>query len=319
MVVHSTQNPIDMGNNVYLIDLLEQGLPCRTGAYVILDEQPTLIETGSAASHETLLAGLARLGVKPEDLAHIVVTHVHLDHAGGAGHMMEKATNAVLSVHPRGARHMANPERLWAGATQVYGDRVSQLFGSIKPVDEGRIAIRNHGDTLRIGSRTLTFFDSPGHAKHHFTVLDDVSNALYAGDAVGIRYVTGFTGWPFEWVMPSTSPVDFDPVAVERTIQFLDTVPFDWVYHAHFGKSPKEEATRETLRCAKAMAEWIESVYRPDMSVSDGHALLKDWVKADLVARGFQPPEDVSVLDIDLVLDTMGLMHYEANRRKSDA
>lgn len=309
--------PVDLGNGVWMIDLLEQGLTCRTAAYLILDEEVTLIETGSSLSHDTLLAGLAHIGVAAADLAHVIVTHVHLDHAGGAGHLMEKATRAQLVVHPRGARHMIDPSRLWQGAAQVYGDRVTDLFGSIVPVPASRVLVREHGDTLSIGQRTLTFFDSPGHAKHHFTILDPVADALYAGDALGVLYRSCFTGWDFEWVMPSSSPIDFDPVAVRHTVDLLRAVPFQTVYHAHFGPSAKAVACDETLRCADAFAQLIADVYEPGIELPRVITALRQWVVADLGRRNL-PVGDIGVLDIDIILDAMGLLYYEEKRRRSD-
>ncbi|MFO2549115.1 MBL fold metallo-hydrolase [Alicyclobacillus cycloheptanicus] len=309
--------PVDLGNDVWMIDLLEQGARCRTAAYFIRDEKLTLIETGSSLSHDLLVEALAQLDVKPEDLDYVIVTHVHLDHAGGAGHMMERARDATLVCHPRAARHMIDPSRLWGGAEQVYGAALPQLFGSIKPVPEARVLIRHHEETLDIGRRTLTFFDSPGHAKHHFTILDPVSDALFAGDAVGIFYPTGFTGWSYEWVMPSTSPTDFDPVAIHNTMAMLQQVPFTWVYHAHFGRSKREPAMRDTARVADAFAEIVGGLPDDQLSVPIVADALRTWVKADLRAHGFDPGDDLSVLDLDMTVDAMGLIHYEQKRRQA--
>lgn len=315
-MTQSSPLPIDMGHDVSLIDLMEQGVPCRTGAYLIQDEKLTLVDTGSATSHTHLINGLSQLGVQPEDLDYVIVTHVHLDHAGGAGQLMQHAKNAKLVVHPRGARHMVDPSRLWNGAKQVYGQRLEALFGAMVPVPEKQILVRNHGETLTIGKRTLTFFDSPGHAKHHFTILDPISNALFAGDALGIRYRTCFTGWDFEWVMASTSPVDFDPVAIHSTTDFLQDIPFDWVYHAHFGKSPKAHAIQQTRRCGDAMAQLIGQVYRSGIEAQEVIAALRTWIIEDLRAQGYQPGADIEVLDTDVILDALGLIYYEEKRRQ---
>ncbi|GMA58633.1 hypothetical protein GCM10025858_31360 [Alicyclobacillus sacchari] len=128
----SFPTPTQIAPDVWLIDLLEQGQPFRTGAYVICDTYPILIETGAANSHAALLAGLNAIGLRPTDLAYVAVTHVHLDHAGGAGQFMAKAPQAKLLVHPRGARHMADPSRLFQGASDVYGKRILELFGPVQ-------------------------------------------------------------------------------------------------------------------------------------------------------------------------------------------
>lgn len=314
MTIVNPPTPVKMHDDVWQIDLLEQNTPYRTGAYVILDERPTLIETGSANSHDTLVAGLHAIGLTPADLAYVIVTHVHLDHAGGAGQMMALAPSAKLVVHPRGARHMADPSKLWLGATQVYKDQTAALFGSVVPVPESQILVKDHQSTLNIGRRLLTFFDSPGHAKHHFTILDPITDALFAGDAVGIRYPRAFTGYDFEFIMPSSSPVDFDPVAVRQTMTMLRDIPFSWVYHAHFGKSPREEAMFHTERLADAFAQLIGDVYRPGISTEEVIQALRGLIESDLNKHGLTP-KSLEVLDIDVVLDSLGLMYYEEKRQ----
>ncbi len=309
-------SPVSLGDNVWMIDLLEQGVPYRTAAYLIQDDQPTLIETGSSLSHDLLVAALAELGVKPTDLAYVIVTHVHLDHAGGAGHMMQAARNATLVCHPRAGRHMVDPSKLWGGAEQVYGEQLAKLFGSIIPVPSERVLIRDHEETLSIGSRTLTFYDSPGHAKHHFTIFDDLARVLYAGDALGIFYPTGFTGWDYEWVMPSTSPTDFDPEAIRQTVTTLKDIPFDWAYHAHFGKSPKDNALRETLRIGEAWGKLADDLYTPNLSVATLADALRAWVREDFLNHGFDPGADLSVLDMDMTINAMGLLVYEQRKHR---
>ncbi|MFB5190429.1 MBL fold metallo-hydrolase [Alicyclobacillus fastidiosus] len=309
--------PVRMTDDIWQIDLLEQGLRYRTGAYVIVDDKPTLIETGSANSHDALLAGLSAVGLTPQDLAYVVVTHVHLDHAGGAGQLMAKAPQAQLVVHPRGMRHMADPSKLWAGAKQVYGTKTEALFGGVVPVQSERILVREHEQTLSVGKRTLQFFDSPGHAKHHFTILSEVDRVLFAGDAVGILYPTDFTGFPFDFIAPSSSPIDFDPAAVHNTLDMLRELPFDWVYHAHFGKSLKHEAIDHTRRLADAFAAMIGRIYTPDITTQDVVEELRRLIADDLQRQG-KTPLDMSVLDIDVVLDALGLVYYEKKRRGSN-
>lgn len=314
-MVHANRpEPIQMTDDVWMIDLMEQGVPYRTGAYVILDEEPTLIETGSANSHDLLVLGLKQIGLSPRDLSYVAVTHVHLDHAGGAGQMMRVAENAKLLVHPRGARHMANPSKLWAGAMEVYGDKTVAMFGEVMPVDEAQIQVQEHQSKLDIGKRTLTFFDSPGHAKHHFTILDPVTDALFAGDAVGIRYPKEFTSYDFEFVMPSSSPIDFDPVALHQTLDMLREVPFQYVYHAHYGRTPKMDAIMQMDAWADVFSDFIGRVYHAGISLEEVIDLLRQQIAQTLQAQG-KHPGDIRKLDIDVLLDAMGLIYYEQKRQ----
>lgn len=302
--------PVQMEPNIWQIDLLEQGLRYRTGAYVLLDSEPTLIETGSANSHQVLIDGLQAIGLQAPDLSYVIVTHVHLDHAGGAGQMMQAAKNAKLLVHPRGYRHMINPTKLWTGAKAVYGDQTNAKFGSVLPVDESQVLAMEHDSTLSIGRRTLRFLDSPGHAKHHFTILDEADSALFAGDAVGILYPTKYTGASADFIMPSSSPIDFNPAAVRHTLDMLRDIPFDWVYHTHFGRSKKVDAIRETQRLADEFAAMIGKVYEEGIAVEIVIAALRDLIRRNLQTLQISLP-DIDVLDIDVILDAMGLIYYQ--------
>lgn len=307
--------PIEVAKDVWQIDVLERNTPKRTAAYLILDDAPTLIETGAANSHDALIHGLSALELRPADLAHVIVTHVHLDHAGGAGQMMAKATNADLVVHPRGARHMADPSKLWAGASEVYGERANSLFGAMVPVPADKICTQAHGSKLAIGKRTLQFFDSPGHAKHHFTILDELSDALFAGDAVGICYPDALTHFGYDFILPSSSPIDFDPAAVHSTLTMLEQLPFTWVYHAHFGRSPKATAIEETGRWVDMFAALIEEIYTPHVEIDTIEQALRTLITTTLRSEG-HALGDMSFLDMDMKLDAMGLKFYEEKRRR---
>lgn len=309
-------NVVDLGQNVWLIDLYDQGTPYRTGAYLIKGPSPVLIDTGSGRTLDHLIDGLKACGLEPSDLRYIIPTHVHLDHAGGAGHLMERAPAAQLIVHPRGARHMVDPTRLWQGATAVYGHETASMFGSVVPIEQGRVVIKQHLETLTLEDRTLTFFDSPGHANHHFTLLDPKSDALFAGDALGIRYVKAFTGLDFDWVMPSTSPIDFNPERLRQTVNMLKAVPFSKVYHGHFGVSGKEEACREVVRYGDKMAEWIKHVYQPEIDVNRLTEELARWTVEQLRLDGHPCDACPEALRLDLFLNSLGLKVYleRANR-----
>lgn len=310
-----SSNPVQLAPDIWQIDLFEQGLPYRTGAYLLMDSKPTLIETGSANSHQVLLDGLHAIGLQATDLSYVIVTHVHLDHAGGAGQMMQAAKHAKLLVHPRGYRHMVNPSKLWQGAQAVYGDQTEAKFGPVLPVDESQVISMAHDSTLQIGQRVLRFLDSPGHAKHHFTILDEFDSALFAGDAVGILYQTAFTGASGDFIMPSSSPIDFDPAAVRRTLDMLRDIPFSWVYHTHFGRSPKAQAIADTQQLAEAFAKLIDDVYRPGIETQTVVAKLRQLIQQHLQTLQITLP-CVDVLDIDVMLDAMGLIYYQGQPLK---
>ncbi len=187
------------------IDTLLGGWERVTAGYLIEGPAPVLVETGSQSSVPTLLAALDELGVAPNDLAGVAVTHIHLDHAGGVGDVARAFPRATVYVHERGARHLVDPGRLVDSASRVYGSLLDSLYGRLDPTPAERIHVLADGEELRVGpDRVLTAVDSPGHAKHHLALHDSLSGVLFAGDAVGVRL-------PDAGVLrPSTPPPDFD-------------------------------------------------------------------------------------------------------------
>src|SRR5579875_2341280 len=181
----------DIGNDVFQIDTRMAGYSGITAGYLIRSERPCLVETGTAPSAPVVRGALTALGIGPADLATIVVTHIHLDHAGGAGDLAAAFPGAEVVVHELGARHLADPSRLMASARMVYGGELDALFGSMAPTPAGRIrAVGRVGAVDLGGGRRLESHHSPGHAKHHVGLIDSASGDLYVGDAAGI-YVPG--------------------------------------------------------------------------------------------------------------------------------
>ena len=183
------KKPVQLTEKVFLIDNFDLSMAERTGTYVLMEEKLTLIETSASPSVPYILKGLAALGVHPDDVLYIIVTHIHLDHAGGAGLMLEHCPNAKVVVHPKGARHLADPSRLIQGAKAVYGEKFKELFDPVVKVPEDRLIIKEDGDSLELGENiNLLFIDSPGHANHHFSIYHPSSNGIFSGDTAGIFY-----------------------------------------------------------------------------------------------------------------------------------
>jgi len=236
------------------LDTMLGGWERVTAGYLIDGPRPVLVETGSQSSVPTLLAALQNLGVGAGDLAGVVVTHIHLDHAGGAGDVARAFPNATVYVHEKGARHLADPSRLVASAERVYGDLLDSLYGRLDPTPPERIRVLYDGDAVEVGpARALTAIDSPGHAKHHLGLHDTVTGILFVGDAVGVRL-------PDAGVLrPATPPPDFDlDLAIQSLHRFAERKPTD-IALAHYGVVPDPETILEeaeaTLRSWAAVAE----------------------------------------------------------------
>jgi glyoxylase-like metal-dependent hydrolase (beta-lactamase superfamily II) len=219
-----------IGPGVIEIDTLLGGWERMTAGYLIEGPAPVLIETGSQSSVPALLEALAELGVGPEDLAGVAVTHIHLDHAGGVGDVARAFPNATVYVHEKGARHLIDPDRLVRSAAMVYGDLLDSLYGRLDPTPAERVHVLADGEEIPIGpGRTLTTIDSPGHAKHHLALHDSSSGILFAGDALGVRL-------PDVGVLrPATPPADFDlDQAVDSMHKFAARRPSGLAL-AHYG------------------------------------------------------------------------------------
>ncbi|MBW8825633.1 MAG: MBL fold metallo-hydrolase [Acidobacteria bacterium] len=254
-----------------------------TAGYLIEGPAPVLVETGSQSSVPTLLAALDELGVSPNDLAGVAVTHIHLDHAGGVGNVAAAFPKATVYVHAKGARHLVEPDRLVRSAAMVYGDLLDSLYGRLDPTPADRVHVLEDGEDIVIGpGRVLTAVDSPGHAKHHVALHDSESGILFAGDAVGVRL-------PDAGVLrPATPPPDFDlDLALNSLRRFADRSP-SGIALAHYGLVPDPGSILEeadgTLR---QWAEVAEKAWRAgdDIALALEAAFASDVANVDEAHR----------------------------------
>jgi glyoxylase-like metal-dependent hydrolase (beta-lactamase superfamily II) len=241
------------------IDTLLGGWDQMTASYLLDGERPFLIETGSQSSVTTLLGSLGELGLGPDDLAGVAVTHIHLDHAGGVGDVARAFPRATVYVHPKGARHLVDPARLLSSASLVYGPLLDSLYGRLDPTPAERIVVLEDGDEIDLGGgRSLRAIDSPGHAKHHVGLLDSSSGLLFAGDAAGVRL-------PDSGVLrPATPPPDFDlELAMASLRRFTESAP-SGIALAHYGVAPFSpgELLAEAAEGLQAWAGEAEKAWR---------------------------------------------------------
>jgi len=227
---------IDYGEGIHAVDAgyLRPGL---AAVHLIVQAgRVALVDTGTQHSVPVILDALQALGLSAEAVDYILLTHVHLDHAGGAGALMAHCPNARLVVHPRGAPHMVDPARLVAGASAVYGaETFRALYGEIMPVPAARILEAADGFSLELAGRALVFLDTPGHARHHLCILDAISGGVFTGDALGLSYrELDVEGRPF--IFPTTTPVQFDPEAMHASIDRIMALRPHAAYLTHFGR-----------------------------------------------------------------------------------
>ena len=224
-----------VGDGLYRIDTLYVR-PGLVASHLLVSEgRAAFVDTGAAPALPRLLGALDELGLAREHVALLILTHVHLDHAGGAGQLLAALPNARAVVHPRGAPHLIDPAKLVAGTVEVYGrEAYERLYGELLPIPAERVHVVADGERLKLGSRTLEFIDTPGHARHHCCIVDHESRRVFAGDTFGIAYREFDTAaGPF--VFPTTTPVQFDPEALHASVDRIMGYRPEQVVMTHFG------------------------------------------------------------------------------------
>lgn len=308
----------DLGNNITLVDTGYQR-PGLAACYVVHDAgEVAIIDTGVAHSVPIIGQALADAGLGFADVVYIVPTHVHLDHAGGAGKLMQVCPAARMIVHPRGARHMIDPSRLIAGAEAVYGaEALRESVGGIVAVDAGRVIEAEDGFCFRIGRRELQVIDTPGHALHHFCVWDRDSRGIFTGDTFGVAYPElACNGQPL--LFPPTTPVQFDPAAWHDSIDRLLKLQPAVVYLTHFG------ALTEPARHAASLHDSIDALAALAIASDDSESLAHavwDNLRGRLEDAGCDRDHDElhQLLDMDIDLVVQGLEVWKSRLAKNAA
>ena len=285
--------------------------PGRAACYLIVqDNRAAFIDTGTAHTVPYLLEVLKSKRIPPEAVEFVIPTHVHLDHAGGAGVLMEKLPNATLVIHPNGARHLIDPTKLVMGATEVYGaENFMRHFGEIRAVNKQRVFAAEDQTTIKLASRTLTFIDTPGHARHHFCVYDETSKGFFTGDTFGLSYkeLDNKSG---AFIMPTTTPVQFDPDAWQSSLdRLLEFCPQN-MYLTHFGRVTEiSRLAKELRQDINRYAEIAKLHAREDCRGSKILASLTEYLHQRLKDCDFTQDIDVTTefLRDDLNLNTAGL------------
>jgi glyoxylase-like metal-dependent hydrolase (beta-lactamase superfamily II) len=255
--------------------------PLLDASHLIVHEgRAAFVDTGTSHSVPLLLAALAEKGLEPADVDYVLVTHVHLDHAGGAGQLMAALPNATAVLHPRGAAHMADPTRLVAGSVAVYGESLFvSLYGEILPIPADRIVTVDDGQVLELAGRRLEFFHTEGHARHHYCIFDHVSESIFSGDTFGLSYRDLDTD-NGAFIFPSTTPVQFDPDAAVASVDRLMGLAPRAIYLTHYSRVTELDRLAEDL---KASIRAHEEIARRNAGGDIG--ALEDGVRAHLYGR----------------------------------
>jgi glyoxylase-like metal-dependent hydrolase (beta-lactamase superfamily II) len=319
-----------LGNGIYCIDAryIRHGVAC---CYLMVEGgEVAIVETGTAHTADGISEALESLGLSADAIRYIIPTHVHLDHAGGAGVLMQRYPAAQLVIHPRGARHMIDPTQLIAGSKAVYGEKkFAQFYGELIPVPKDRVLIVEDGEKLNLNGRVLEFRHTPGHAEHHFCVWDAESKGWFSGDTFGISYqpmgkVLGGKSSDVEtsdrFIIPTTSPVQFDPDKLLASIDLMMGYKPDKFYLTHYSVLEQPEPQAELLR---SQIEEYRQIAQSLRDESDREKKIFLAVKDRTLARiaSVQPDLDINaiekVLTMDFELNAQGLHVWLSRQEKS--
>ena len=276
------------------------------------------VDVGTNDSVPYLLAALQALGIAREAVDYVLLTHVHLDHAGGAGRLMRELPNATAVLHPRGAPHMIDPDKLIAGSQTVYGqERFQRLYGDIVPIPQARVQVTRDGDRLSLAGRELEILHTPGHALHHQVFFDRANSCMFTGDTFGLSY-RELDSPRGAFIIPTTTPTQFDPGQLIASIDRLLSYSPQAMYLMHFSRvtdAPRlGEALKEQIRELTRIAERSASAPDPAAAIRAGMADL--WCELAARHECRLAPEAVrSLLEGDLDLNTQGLIVWLGRRR----
>jgi glyoxylase-like metal-dependent hydrolase (beta-lactamase superfamily II) len=310
---------VDVAPGITAIDTFMAGRERYTAAYLLRDELPTLVETGPTTSVEPVTEALHSLGISPEELANIVVTHIHLDHAGGVGRLSERFPRATVWVHERGAPHLADPSRLVASAARVYGEaRLAEWFGPVDPVRQDRLRSIGDGDRIQLRGRDLEVLYTPGHASHHVALVDSATGAVMIGDALGIHVPD------LPVLRPATPPPEFDLDLAVDSIERIRSRAGSALLFAHFG--PIEDVDRICEMAERRVRGWADVVRETVRRTDDVEEVVRRLQQESLrdMETGADATLDLDALEkrLELVssirMNATGLIRYWKKRAEAE-
>ena len=295
--------------------------PGHAASHIIQDAgHAAFVDVGTNYSVPHLLAGLDALGIAREAVDYVFLTHVHLDHVGGAGLLMRELPKARAVLHPRGAPHVIDPEKLIAGSKVVYGEeRFQKLYGDLLPIPAARVDAAQDGQRYRLGGRELELIHTPGHALHHYAVVDSAHASIFPGDTFGISYRE--TDSPHgAFITPTTSPTQFDPEQLIASIERMAAYAPKAMYLMHFSR----------VTDVPRLAEMLKVQIRAIVHIAQRHAAAQDRyaaIRADMLDLwlGLAHEHDVPLSDAqiatllrgDLDLNTQGLLVWLDRLKRS--
>jgi glyoxylase-like metal-dependent hydrolase (beta-lactamase superfamily II) len=293
---------VDTVPNCYYVDTGMYETPGYGSVYIYDTERPAIIDTGIGTNYEYIIDAIEEVGIAPSELEYILPTHVHLDHAGGAGFLAAE-TDADVYVHESGVSFLADPGGLWEGTKEAVGNQI-QFYTEPKPVPDDRVHSIEDGSTIDLGSRTLDVRHAPGHAFHQVIFYDGASDAVFAADAAGIY------AQHVDRVLPTSPPPGFDLEGVIEDARMLQEIGPETICYGHFGPAAAAEHLETYI---EVITEWVESVAEKRSELGDDEAVIDYFIETSDVTDVWDDPKGTE----EIILNTRGVLHYLDNRSGS--
>jgi glyoxylase-like metal-dependent hydrolase (beta-lactamase superfamily II) len=318
----NSPNIIDYDFGITAIDA-QYHRPGRAAIHLIVEKGvAALIDTGTQFSVPGVMQVLQNKQLAPENIAYVFLTHIHLDHAGGASEFMRLLPNAKLVVHPRGAKYMINPAKLIAGVMAVYGKaEFKRLYGEIFPIDENRVLEAPDKTCIELNGRHLLLLDTPGHARHHYCIFDKRSQSFFTGDTFGVSYreldVDGL-----EFVFPTTTPVQFDPDAAHASLERIMSYQPQYAFLTHYSRI--SHLPHHAMQMHDLIDAFVNIAHQAANTTAERYEFivqaLKDLLCQRLAMHGctWSPTEIYELLRVDIELNAMGLETWLDQSEKSN-
>ena len=302
------QDVVGFENNIYQIDVFMENKPGKMSCYYIDSSNPILIEVGPSNSFPYLIASLESLGIN--EVNRSAMTHLHLDHIGGIGHLVEKFEEHFVYIHELGLKHLPNPEKLWKAVSEIYTEEwLVENWGKIKPTPTERIKTLNDKDLIDLGNkRKLKAYHDPGHAKHHYSFYDETSKTLFIGDTLGLIYPHG------DFVQPNLPPPDFNKEVLINTLEKFEKLELANLALAHFGihKNPYELI----INAKESIEIWVKFIQNlPKTSDKEASIIMKNWVRSNYEILGMDNETIKNYTEnVHFEMQVAGIRNYLSNQ-----
>lgn len=321
-MLHQAAHITELTHGVSAIDT-DYVRPLQDASHLVVEQgRAAFVDTGTNHSVALLLDALARHNLDVGDVDYVFLTHVHLDHAGGAGLLMQQLPNAKAVLHPRGAPHMIDPAKLVRGSQAVYGaQRFAAMYGDIEPIAAGRIEVVGDEQEFDLAGRTLRCLFTEGHARHHYCLADPASRGVFTGDSFGVSYRELDTA-AGEFIFPTTTPVHFDPPEAHKAIDRIMAERPERLYLTHYSRVSDLPRLADDMH--RRLDKFVEIATRHAMDTDRTAAMHRSmfhYLKDALREHGFHADDEAdnerlhALLDMDIELNTMGMEYWLDHRQ----